>query len=183
MPRLLLLSKKEKNVTPEHILKITLRLSAIWLGWLFIRALLITAMIHHRLDEAALVSAVSTCGYLAMALLIWWGAGPLARRLLSGGTSTIEPVTPAGMSARELLSVLTIFVGLLTIFVGALTDGGQYLTMLGMMLATGQTDHLFDASINLPGLVALGKLAVGLTMILTARRTACWILGNAKLAQ
>jgi len=175
-------------VTPEHILKITLRLSALWLGWLFIRALLITAMIHHRLDEAALVSVVSTCGYLLMALLIWWGAGPLTRRLLAGGAPTPASATPtlatsASMSASALLAVLTIFVGLLTIFLGALADGGQYLTMLGMMLATGQTDHLFDASINLPGLVALGKLAIGLAMILTARRTACWILGDTRLAR
>jgi len=169
-------------VTPEHILKITLRLSAIWLGWLFVRALLITAMIHHRLDEAALVSAVSTCGYLVLALLLWWAAGPLARLLLAGVTPLSSVSTAASvstnLSASTLLTVLTVFVGLLTIFIGALQDAGQYLTMLGMMLATGQTDHLFDASINLPGLVALGKLAIGLAMILTARRSARWILAD-----
>lgn len=170
-------------MTPEHILKITLRLSALWLGWLFIRALLITAMIHHRLDEAALVSVVSTCGYLLMALLIWWGAGPLARLLLAGKTAMPAPAASSNLSPRALLTVLTVFVGLLTIFLGALADGGQYLTMLGMMLATGQTDHLFDASINLPGLVALGKLTIGLAMILTARRSAGWILGDATPAR
>lgn len=172
-------------MSPEHILKITLRLSALWLGWLFIRALMITAMIHHRLDEAALVSVVSTCGYLVMAVLIGWGAGPLARLLLAGKTAMPAPASAAAssLSPHALLTVLTVFVGLLTIFLGALADGGQYLTMLGMMLATGQTDHLFDASINLPGLVALGKLTIGLVMILTARRSACWILGDATPAQ
>jgi hypothetical protein len=52
-----------------------------------------------------------------------------------------------------------------------------------MLIRSGQYSNLFDASISLPELVTLGKLAIGLTMILTARRTACWILGDTMLAR
>jgi hypothetical protein len=66
---------------------------------------------------------------------------------------------------------------------GELYESGNSLTMEVMLIRSGQYSNLFDASISLPELVTVGKLAIGLTMILTARRTACWILGDTMLAR
>lgn len=163
-------------MTAHQLVKVALRLTAIWVGWLLIRTLILTAMIQHRLNEALLVSLVSALAYLLLGVLLWWGADGLARRLLGRHETGSTPTAPACIQPQALLSVLTIFVGLLVIFNGALEDGGHYLTMVGMMVTSGHTERLLDPSTNLPGQLALGKLLIGLAMIGTARRTAGWLL-------
>jgi hypothetical protein len=85
------------------------------------------------------------------------------------------PAAAIGHKPHGWIKVALVFCGLLILTQDGLRESGNFLTMAVMLIQSGQSARLLDASIHLTGILALVKLALGILLIIKARTLARWI--------
>lgn len=153
-----------------QFVRIGLRVLGLWFFGLSLQMTALTLAVHPSVNQAAVISYAVALGYLAVGAMAWFFARGLARFIV--GTRDSESVWT--MDETGALSVAVAFSGLLLIVLSAVRDVGDYLAMVVMLIASGQSAQLASASVNVGGCVALAKLAFGLWLVFKAR----WIAGR-----
>lgn len=139
------------------LVSIAFRFMSGWLLWLGLQVSLLTYLSHHQLNEAVVVSLFSVLVYWLSAALCWVLSPRLARWIV-GQEETAASLT---RDTQAWIKIVLIFCGLLMLTQDGLRESGNFLTMAVMLIQSGQSARLLDASIHLTGILALVKLALG----------------------
>jgi hypothetical protein len=153
------------------LVSIAFRFMSGWLLWLGLQVSLLTYLSHHQLNEAVVVSLFSVLVYWMSAALCWLLSPRLARWIVGQEM----PATSTTRDTQAWIKIALIFCGLLMLTQDGLRESGNFLTMAVMLIQSGQSARLLDASIHLTGILALVKLALGILLIIKARTLARWI--------
>jgi hypothetical protein len=156
------------------LVSIAFRFMSGWLFWLGLQVSLLTYLSHHQLNEAVMVSLFSVLVYWLSAILCWILSPRLARWIV-GQESPATPAATIGHDPQGWIKVAVIFCGLLILTQDGLRESGNFLTMVVMLIRSGQYARLLDVSINVTGILALMKLALGILLIVKARTITTWI--------
>ena len=156
------------------LVSIAFRFMSGWLLWLGLQVSLLTYLSHHQLNEAVVVSLFSVLVYWLSAALCWLLSPRLARWIV-GQEVPATSTTCDGRAPQAWIKIALIFCGLLMLTQDGLRESGNFLTMAVMLIQSGQSARLLDASIHLTGILALVKLALGILLIVKARPLATWI--------
>lgn len=153
------------------LVSISFRFMSGWLLWLGLQVSLLTYLSHHQLNEAVVVSLFSVLVYWMSAALCWVLSPRLARWIVGQE----EPAASITRDTQAWIKIALIFCGLLMLTQDGLRESGNFLTMAVMLIQSGQSARLLDASIHLTGILALVKLVLGILLIIKARTLATWI--------
>jgi hypothetical protein len=156
------------------LVSIAFRFMSGWLFWLGLQVSLLTYLSHHHLNEAVMVSLFSVLVYWLSAALCWTFSPRLARWIV-GPEASATPAATIGHDPQGWIKVAVIFCGLLILTQDGLRESGNFLTMVVMLIRSGQYARLLDVSINVTGILALLKLALGILLIVKARTFTTWI--------
>lgn len=156
------MSSTAMSFTP--LLRISFRFMSLWLVWLGLQVSILTWLSHHQLNEAVIVSVFSVLVYWLSAALIWGFSSHLARLVVGHEMVVIELPSPA-QNEIAWIKLAVMLCGLLLITQDGLRDAGNYLTLVVMIVKSGQTERLADPGISLSGLLAILKVLFGLCAI------------------
>lgn len=156
------------------LVSIAFRFMSGWLLWLGLQVSLLTYLSHHQLNEAVVASLFSVLVYWLSAALCW-RLSPRMARFIVGQEAPATPAATISHDPQGWIKVAVIFCGLLILTQDALRESGNFLTMVVMLIRSGQSASLLDASISLSGILALVKLTLGILLIVKARTLATWI--------
>lgn len=178
-----LMSSPTPFVTPlfyTTLISIAFRFMSGWLFWLGLQVSLLTYLSHHQLNEAVVVSLFSVLVYWLSAVLCWILSPRLARWIIGRENSSLLDLSindDVSISDPSLswIKVAVIFCGLLLLTQDGVRESGNFLTMLVMLIKSGQSARLLDASINMSGILALMKLSLGILLVVKAKSLATWI--------
>ncbi|MCR9024697.1 hypothetical protein NW939_08705 [Aeromonas caviae] len=170
-------------VTPifyTTLISVAFRFMSGWLFWLGLQVSLLTYLSHHQLNEAVVVSLFSVLVYWLSAVLCWVLSPRLARWIIGRENSSLLDLSindDVSISDPSLswIKVAVIFCGLLLLTQDGVRESGNFLTMLVMLIKSGQSARLLDASINMSGILALMKLSLGILLVVKAKSLATWI--------
>ena len=155
-------------ITPHQFAALLLRVFALWLLFTAAQIGLLTYALMGNDQHNPGVSYALAAVYLIGALLLWQFPLALAARILPRSSAA----QASGMEARGAAAVAFISAGLLIIALKALTPVANYVTLVCMLLLTGQVERLGVPSLHMDGVVGIVMLVAGLVFILKSRAMA-----------
>lgn len=156
------------------LIRISFRFMSLWLVWLGLQVSVLTWLSHHQLNQAVIVSLFSVLVYWLSAGLIWGFSSRLAR-LIAGNDAGMSTLSLPAPGETDWIKLALILCGLLLITQDGLRDAGNYLTLVVMLVNSGQASRLAEPGISLGGVLAIIKVLLGLCSIGYSRPLARFI--------
>lgn len=158
--------------TPHQFFALVVRLFAAWLLLTAGQIVLVTYAVQRGGQDNAAMSYAVAGLYALVALLLWVFPQAVSRKLLpKAGADSVA----AGV-AGDTGAIAFIGAGLLIIALKALTPLANYLSLLTMLLLSGQSSRLSTAAMHIDGIIAIAMMLIGLILIAKSRLLACWVL-------
>ncbi|MHA4867206.1 hypothetical protein ACXZ1M_05850 [Duganella sp. PWIR1] len=160
--------------TPHQFFALVLRLFALWLLLTAGQIVLVSYAVQRGVQDNGAISYAVAAMYVVAAVLLWMFPLAVANRILPKATAD-RVASPA---AGDIAAIAFIATGLLIIALKALTPVANYLSLLSMLILSGQSARLSAASMHIDGVIAVVMLVLGLSLILKSRVLASFALRN-----
>lgn len=158
--------------TPHQFFALVLRLFALWLLLTAGQIVLVSYAVHRGAQDNVAISYAVAAMYAAAALLLWMYPLALSRKILPAPVAGDAP----GLAPGDSAAIAFIVAGLAIIALKALTPIANYLSLLTMLVLSGQSARLATVSMHIDGAIAIVMLMLGLLLILASRRLARFAL-------
>ncbi|MRW93268.1 hypothetical protein GJ699_25090 [Duganella sp. FT80W] len=158
--------------TPHQFFALVLRLFAVWLLLAAGQIVLVSYAVHRGAQDNVLISYAVAAMYAVVALLLWLFPLAVAGKILPKTTGN-----DAGRAVScDSAAIAFIVAGLAIIALKALTPLANYVSLLTMLVLSGQTARMATASLHIDGVIAIVMLLIGLSLVLKARPLARIVL-------
>jgi hypothetical protein len=158
--------------TPHQFFALVLRLFAVWLLLAAGQIVLVSYAVHRGAQDNVLISYAVAAMYAVVALLLWLFPLAVAGKILPKTTGDGAARAVSGDSA----AIAFIVAGLAIIALKALTPLANYVSLLTMLMLSGQSARMATASLHIDGVIAIAMLVIGLLLVLKARPLARIVL-------
>lgn len=158
-------------ITPHQFIAVAVRLFALWLLLTSTQIALLAYAMRSTVQHGGEASFVLAAIYLLLAGLLWAFPFAVARGLLPRHTGE----TTTSVASTDAVAVAFVAAGLVIISLKALTPVANYLSLLTMLLLSGQGFGQAP-SLHVDGLIGIAMLVIGGTLVLRCRTLAARIL-------
>jgi hypothetical protein len=164
-------------MTPQQIVGLAVRLFAIWLALTAIQAVGLAMSMEQQPGAAATVAPYGFAAlFVVVAIFLWLFPMVVAHKLVPRTRFEDNVRAPA----NELLFVACVVLGLWVIVARAVPPLAYYISVAAFWVKNGQAIATLGQSQHISFLVGLIHLAIGLLLVLRARRIAAYLLDNHK---
>jgi hypothetical protein len=159
-------------VTPHRFFALVLRLFSLWLLLTAAQIVLVSYAVQRGMQDNAAMSYTLAGLYAVVATLLWKFPLAVASKILP--ETGAQPA--AGPASADNAAIVFIGAGLAIIALKALTPFANYISLLTMLVLSGQSARLFTASMHIDGMISIAMLLLGLLLILQSRPLARYAL-------
>lgn len=160
-------------MTPQQIVGLAARLFAIWLAINSVQAFEMAAAMHRQPGAESTPAPYIIAALLMLAAVLLWLFPMAVGHKLVPRTHSKDVIH---VPANEIVVIACVVLGLWVLVVRAIPALAYYIAVVAMWIKNAQPITSLDQSYHLSFVLGLVQLAVGLVLVLRARRISAYLL-------